>query len=395
MSDTALFYNSMPRFYYITAIFLIFLSSSGLAEPSSVAIHDAFQTKTQPKNILPSIFKSPFSIGAQFYDYQNYHGIPYFHGGMDICAPAGTDVIAPISGLVRVSTYKIDAGAKPHRFSYLRKNFRLSDTSQTRYLEVSIKDEYANLWMFRHIDPKSVPSEVFKLAEKNIPIPVGTKIGEIAPWHLPIKPEPGNYHHIHLEILASDTSYLNPADFVSTGKDYYRPAIKGIFFLKHNSEEGFSGNPHPVVKGKIDLIAMVNDRMNSSSYKHSVYSASWKLEQIMDDNSLMPAIAKVNSYRFDRLPIKGERIQLSKVIFRDRMDLGGKKVLANGNNGPRIFLLNLTAGNVKGGYDSYNCLDTRSLVNGLYRCTIKICDRAGNEKKASQDFHISNEASMR
>jgi hypothetical protein len=68
----------------------------------------------------------------------------------------------------------------------------------------------------------------------------------------------------------------------------------------------------------------------------------------------------------------------------------GRKLQANGSDGPRIFLLNLSAGNVKRGYDSFNCLDTRGLENGFYRLTVKAFDRAGNDKTSFQDFVIKN-----
>jgi hypothetical protein len=340
--------------------------------------------------LLPSIFQGAFSIGGQFYDYQNYHQIPYFHGGMDLRAPAGTEVYTPVTGIIEISAYQIKASAEPPRFSYERRAFSKNEKSKTRYLEVAITDDEGKKWMFRHITPASVPDSLFDLATTGGSIKAGSLIGTVAEWPVPVLPERDKYCHVHLEIIASAGGYLNPADFVTSPKDYYPPVIHGIFFVKHRQNHAFSGYPHPVVSGKVDLVAMLNDRMNHSAYQHSVYKAAYKLEKLGEKNEKQTIIAETTAYKFDRLPFIGERHQLAKIIYRDSIVYMGRKLQANGSDGPRIFLLNLSAGNVKRGYDSFNCLDTRGLENGFYRLTVKAFDRAGNDKTSFQDFVIKN-----
>lgn len=339
---------------------------------------------------LPAIFKVPFTIGAQFYDYQNYQQVPYLHGGMDLCAPEGSEVMVPVSGLVSVNTYRITAGKEPHQFIYQRRPFKQTDVSDTRYLEVAVVDANGNNWMFRHIDPKSVPAEIFTLAQNRTPVASGTVIGRVAGWILPVKPEPALYHHIHLEIVAADGSYLNPADFVATSKDYYPPALQGIYLVSFDKDQAFTNYPHPVVRGKISIIAGVSDRMNRAAYQHSVYSAQVELLQFVKESQTWKKIRNYLAFKFDRLPIIGDRTRLSNVIYRDSIVVGQQRIFANGNDGPRFFLLNLTAGDTRRGYDSYNGLDTRDMANGFYRVSVKVTDRAGNEKSAFQDFLIKN-----
>jgi hypothetical protein len=339
---------------------------------------------------LPAIFKTSFSIGAQFYDYQNYQQIPYLHGGMDLCAPAGTEIFTPVSGTLSVNAYRIEAGNDPARFVYHRKNFHQGEVSDTRYLEVSIVDQDGNNWMFRHVDPMSVSDEIFMHAREKKAIEAGTCIGRIARWILPVKPEPSLYHHIHLEIVASSGHYLNPADFVATSRDYYPPSIAGIYLVSFDRDQAFSQYPHPIVKGKISIIAGLTDRMNKAAFLHSVYSAEVDLQSFSASENQWRIVKNYQAYRFDRLPIIGDRTQLAKVIYRDSIVVGQKRIFANGNDGPRFFLLNLTAGDIKRGYDSYNGLETRDLPNGFYRLQLKVSDRAGNEKTAFQDFIIKN-----
>ncbi|MEW6711364.1 MAG: hypothetical protein AB1403_16185 [Candidatus Riflebacteria bacterium] len=334
-----------------------------------------------------TIFKVPFKIGGQFYDYQNYHKIPYIHGGTDFCAPAGTRVFSPVSGQVYINSYQIIASSSPLQFTYIRRPFRRGETSNTRYLEVAVEDTQKNLWMFRHIAPNSVPPMVFTLAEKGLPVETGAELGQVGQWPVPVKPEPGNYHHIHVEILASDGVYLNPSQMLAAPKDYYAPEIHDLYFIDHNRNRLFKGVPHPVVRGRISIIAGITDRMNDSGYRHSVYSASLEIIRMTPRPE---TIRNRMVYNFDKLPFSGDRTQLASIIYRDRIEADGYSIFANGSDGPRFFLLNLTAGDVKRGYDSYNCLDTGLLSNGLYRCVVNVEDMAGNRRTAIQDFLVKN-----
>ncbi|GAB4276471.1 MAG: hypothetical protein Kow0029_18470 [Candidatus Rifleibacteriota bacterium] len=349
-----------------------------------------FVTASETRNRLLSIYRFTPKIGGQFYDYQNYHQIPYFHGGMDLCAPPGTEVFTPVAGFVSISKYTIKAGTNPHQFKYIRQQFQKNEHSNTRYLEIAIKADDGKLWMFRHIDPASVPDLLFDSAESGQKVLENTLIGHVAAWDRCVYPEKDNYNHIHLEILASDSTYLNPADYVLTNKDYYPPVILGIFFQMHDRDQAFSGYPRPVVSGKADIIVNAYDRMNDALYQHSVYAASWGLDRINADGSTSKIIQNRQAYKFDTLPFKGERVQLAKVIYRDFIELMGRKIAANANDGPRTFLINMTAGTPTTGYNAYNCLDTRNFSNGTYRLRVSIADKSGNIKQAYQEFVIKN-----
>jgi len=83
-------------------------------------------------------------------------------------------------------------------------------------------------------------------------------------------------------------------------------------------------------------------------------------------------------------------VQLSLVIYRDSLRLGNSRVRANGADGPRFFLINLTSGTTASGYSASNHLDTTRLANGRYRLTIKVTDSAGNPRRKSVEFQIRN-----
>lgn len=350
---------------------------------------NALVTFANPDQV--SIYKVPFDIGGQFFDYQNYQAIPYLHGGMDLCAPAGTEVFTPVSGKVVISDYTINASAKPHKFTYTRRAFKRGDVSSTRYLEVAVTTADKTVWMFRHIDAKSIPGAIFTAVEKNATIATGTVIGKVASWLQPVLPEKRIYDHIHLEILTDEGYYLNPASLVKTTKDYYPPTIHSIYAARHGSNDAQildAGNK--TVSGNIDLIFGVNDRMNQAAYQHSVYRAAWALEKVAPDGSRENVVPIKEVFKFDQLPIRGDRIQLSTVIYRDSLKVGSNHIHANGHNGPRFFLVNLTCGTSQTGYAANNNLDTTKLANGRYRLKITVADFADNIRSKTVEFLVKN-----
>ncbi|PKL39409.1 MAG: hypothetical protein CVV41_21030 [Candidatus Riflebacteria bacterium HGW-Riflebacteria-1] len=340
---------------------------------------------------LPAIYKVAFDVGAQFYDYQNYQNIPYFHGGLDLCAPAGTEVFTPVAGRVSVSDYKIVASANPHRFSYQRTPFRRGMTSNTRYLEVSIVDANGYSWMFRHIDPGSVPAEVFAAAESGKSVTAGSKIGKVARWHQPVFPEKRNYDHIHLEIIGPDGAYCNPAAFTGTVKDYYPPVIHTVYAARHGTDDAVALDANNrTLSGKINLVIGANDRMNRAAYQHAIYRAVWSLDRLGDNGSATSQIPEQEVFKFDRLPFTGERVQLSTVIYRDSLRVDTGRIRANGADGPRFFLIDLTSGTSSKGYAPTNHLDTTLLANGRYRLNISVSDLTANARQKSVEFQIKN-----
>lgn len=339
----------------------------------------------------PAIFKATFEVGGQFYDYQNYQNVPYFHGGLDLCAVAGTEVFTPVSGLVEVNDYKITASIEPHVFSYARRPVRQGESLQTRYLEVAITATDGKKWMFRHVEPSSIPAAIFRCIETKKPVEKGSLIGRVGGWLQPVLPEKRLFDHIHLEILDSDGNYQNPARFVKTTKDYYPPVLHNLFAVKHSTNEAFPLKTGEIntISGDIDLVAAITDRMNRAAYQHSIYAASWSLQQIAADGTAT-TIEQHQAFKFDTLPFKGERVQLSKVIYRENLSTKTGKIQANGNSGPRFFLVNITSGTVSGGYSADNCLQTEKYPSGLYRLNITIEDGAGNNRQQSYSIRIQN-----
>ncbi|NLI75569.1 MAG: hypothetical protein GX442_03900 [Candidatus Riflebacteria bacterium] len=354
------------------------------------ALPQATASSTIPVGSLPWPVHGPFAIGAHFHDFQNYSGVPYFHGGTDVRTQAGSVVYTPVAGRVTVSKYRIDAARVPLHFQYQRWPFADRADTDARYVEAAVTDDQGRTWMFRHLDGKSIPSDLLRRSRAGEPIPAGEPLGTIVAWHQPVLPETATYHHLHLEVLASDGTYLNPARLMAPLPDTDPPVIHGIWFVRNEEETTFPATDgRPRVSGDVDVVAAITDRMPNSRYILSPYLVRTRLMALSgsDAREILPWTEVV---RFDRLPVTGDRTQLATVVYKERLRIDGKPLLSNGEMGPRFFLLTLTNGDRRAGYAARRSLPTRSLRDGIYRFDLEAADLAGNVASASQEFEVRN-----
>jgi hypothetical protein len=167
--------------------------------------------------------------------------------------------------------------------------------------------------------------------------------------------------------------------------------LHNLYAARHGSNEAFllKNSNDNTLSGNIDLIAAVTDRMNRAAYQHAIYAAFWSLERLHQDGTTSP-VEQNEVFRFDTLPFKGERVQLSPIIYRDSISTSSGKIQANGNSGPRFFLVNLTSGSVSGGYSADHCLKTSNYPSGRYILNVEIQDFSGNSRKQSFKINIKN-----
>ncbi len=335
--------------------------------------------------------RGPFLIGAQFHDFQNYSNVPYLHGGIDLRAPVGSVICTPVAGPVTVSSYQIDAGRSPLRFQYRRWPFGSRSGGDTRYVEVAVTDAWGQTWMFRHLDAVSIPGEVLRRSRTSEPLATGTPLGTIVAWHQPVLPETATYHHCHLEVVAPDGTYLNPALMMAPLLDDIPPQVHGLWLVRNEEERVFPAGPDgwPVVDGDIDLVAAITDEMPGSRYRHSPFRVRTRLLALTasEPGELLPWLEVL---RFDRLPVTGDRTQLATVIYKERVRVGEQVITSNGEMGPRFFLLTLTNGDRRRGYAARNALPTRALRDGRYRYEVEATDLAGNLASATLEFEVRN-----
>ncbi len=206
------------------------------------------------------------SIGHTMASYQNYGMVAsaYFHHGLDIRADAGSEVIASRGGkVVNIENY---------------------EPGQKEYWEILILDDDGFLWQYHHIDPNSIPAEIHAAYKSGNKIADGTKIGEVVYW--PVVSYGERYHHVHLNILGSGKTYLNPFAFLEPLKDTVGPEVASIYLVQNGKK--VSGT---TVSGTYTIGAEVRDWILSDVFinppneiKYSVdggpMQTMWKFDKL-------------------------------------------------------------------------------------------------------------------
>jgi hypothetical protein len=160
------------------------------------------------------------SIGHTMASYQRYGGLDeaYFHHGLDIRADAGSEVKAAAGGLViNIENYMPGNDA---------------------YWEIAILDNEGFIWQYHHIERDSIPEAIFAAYKNKTPISEGSRLGEVYFWSVVTFGE--RYHHIHLNVLDKNKSYLNPFEFLELLPDTKAPEISHFYLVKQG--EAIEGN---------------------------------------------------------------------------------------------------------------------------------------------------------
>ncbi len=168
-------------------------------------------------------FNVSFTLGHAIQSYQNYSSgtsAAYFHHGIDIMAPNGTDVFNRSGGqVVNVENYQ---------------------PGNDLYWEVAVLDPEGYIWQYHHIDKNTIPQAIKdKFAEYQAdPVNGGfispnTYIGDIVYWTVTSFGK--RFNHIHLNILAAGSAYVNPFEFHTPLNDTAAPLLQTIGLLKNNT----------------------------------------------------------------------------------------------------------------------------------------------------------------
>ncbi len=211
-----------------------------------------------------SVYDWPYDwdqMGLVIQSYQNYSsGISsaYFHHGIDMVAPNGTEVFTRSGGqVVNIENY---------------------NPGNSLYWEVAILDPEGYVWQYHHIDQATIPQLIYdKFAEWQADpvnggfIPPDTHIGDIIYW--PVVSLGYRFNHIHLNILAAGDVYVNGLEFHTTRVDSQVPEILGIGLL--NGDTLVSGN---TASGDYGLYVRARDLFESPVY----YLPPQKTEFSMD-----------------------------------------------------------------------------------------------------------------
>jgi len=211
-----------------------------------------------------SVYAWPFTfdqMGLVIQSYQNYSSgtsAAYFHHGIDMVAPNGTQVFTRSGGqVVNIENYQ---------------------PGNRLYWEIAILDPEGYVWQYHHIDQTTIPQLIYdKFAEWQANpdtggyIPPDTRIGNIIYW--PVVSMGYRFNHIHLNILADGDVYLNGLEFHTPIEDTQAPEIQAIGLLNGNTI--VSGN---TASGNYGMYVRARDLYKSTVYYLPPYKTEFSID---------------------------------------------------------------------------------------------------------------------
>ena len=150
---------------------------AALAAPALAAAH-------------PWPLKDPFTVMDTLSTLQDYYGTPGFHHGLDLQAPAGTAVFAPVGGKVTLDYY-YPRYKSPYTF------------------RVSIEAADGLRWELHHVDPATVPAAVQAAAAQSGAVGEGAFVARISDAS-----SVGLPSHVHVEVIDAAGVRRDPLRFL-------------------------------------------------------------------------------------------------------------------------------------------------------------------------------------
>jgi hypothetical protein len=239
-----------------------------LAAPTEARVASDSVTGAATDALWP-IPSQPPAIMNTLSTLQFYGPRPGFHHGLDLAVPGGTEVVAPVSGVVGT------------RYYYRRK-------SDYTY-EVSITTDEGQRWELHHMKPSTVPAEVEALAERGGRIEAGSLVGAVFDAS-----SMGITPHLHINVIEGEDRYLEPRRFLPAVDDRDPPSIRELFFAKADGEGLVEVAPEPGADAGMLLIIDTFDTAPGGVAKQSVH-----VLRVLRDGE------PVHELRFDELPEPG------------------------------------------------------------------------------------------
>lgn len=304
-----------------------------------------FAPMDQPKRLLSS-YHNPLRVDLDS---------AYFHGGIDIHAPPGSQILAVARGRVRVYS---DGGMA----------------------NVVLTEEDGSVWEYRHVVMGSVPDQIHDAAVSSSWVEVGEVLGDSVRWGTT------GYDHLHLNRRGADGSILNPLDYLVPVNDEVSPVIEGILVLPEGGDVPIPPGEDDViqVRGLVDLAVVATDvvgmnvKGDRSDFHHAPIEFSWTFGD-GEAQRFAPCVGRLPQEA--ALPVP--RYPRQKV--RDHYLLSGPARCVNPTFTPegQRFVTLITNVDDQGQVARSGCLDLDQYEPGEYALSVVAVDQAGNRSTSS------------
>lgn len=195
-----------------------------------------------------------------------------FHHGLDLRAESGTEVYAPVSGLVGTRYY-----------FWIENDYTY---------EIWIETDEGVHYEIHHIDKSTIPQEIEDLASGGGSVEQGAFLGNV--FH---GPDMGVESHIHINVPTADEWYQNPLTYLPGVPDGIAPTLNRVYFVDDEADppvEIESCAIEPDV-ARCSLVLDAHDNFDSSDWDHSLYELEFYL-RVEDDWQL------IWGFEFDQTP---------------------------------------------------------------------------------------------
>lgn len=181
------------------------------------------------KNSLPwpvEFYSETQTIGNSTPEFQNYGGESYFHSGSDLRVQKESQVFAPVTGFLKANYYTYVTNPQTGEDTKFTKP--ISEGGDSLYFEVTIETTDGYRFELHHVNPKSLPDPIRKIALAGGGfVDNGTIVGRAAVW--PIYRFDERYDHVHYNIIDPRGIYLNPEFASHEISDDQPPQILNIY----------------------------------------------------------------------------------------------------------------------------------------------------------------------
>ncbi|MAW61467.1 MAG: hypothetical protein CMJ94_11610 [Planctomycetes bacterium] len=325
----------------------------------------------QARDLLPWPLapNSQHPIGNTYGEYQNYGGSPYLHPGIDVLGSPDQPVYAVADGVVKA----------------------VLTTSGQYHWRVAIGGPGSGTTqghLYAHLRQSSIAVNVGDT------VVAGQYLGDLVPWPT------SNFTHVHFNSLEDRGNqwfgdWLVPNNVhedlehvhESSAPVFENARGNGLFAFCRNETSNYL-NPNSL-NGKVDIIAHVGDRLNSSwtcsvqTLRYSIYPAGNPGAPVVDNKLSVHFDMALDTYGSGT--IDGFLVDL---LYKEDSTCN-----TDGDYNSREFFHILTNSNGDRIYDAADqneAWDTNAVPNGDYVIEAVAIDAAGNRSTASMTVTVSN-----